>query len=274
MVRQRMFKTWAHTWYIGTSGFSFNDWIGTVYPENIKNNEMFTYYWQKYGFNAVELNFTFYQIPSYRTIISLLRKAPPDFEFALKLHKSITHNMELSNIDNFVKNTIVIHEEGKLIGYLAQFPYSFRFHFENVEFLKKLAHRVSNFDLFVEFRNSSWVNRDEVFGVVEHFPKVHIVIPDLPNIAGLYTFNTDYSKHDKIIYLRLHGRNQNWFVADEKTRYDYDYKEIELESIANSIMALPASTRFVFFNNCYRGQALKNAVLFREYVGGESIGIF
>jgi len=261
-------------WYIGTSGFSFSDWIGTVYPNNIKNSEMFTYYWQHYGFNCVELNFTFYQMPSHKTIISLLRKSPGGFKFAIKLHGSITHDGTLSNIDNFIKNTRIIEEEEKLIGYLAQFPYTFKFNTENIDFLRKLAEKLREYDLFIEFRNSSWVKRDEIFYLKEEFSNLYFVIVDLPKIPGLYPLYIDYSKNDKLLYLRMHGRNPNWFKTDEKLRYDYNYSDEELLDITNLILHFFAPTRLVFFNNCYRGQALKNALSFRKHVGGEVIGIF
>uniref|UniRef100_A0A7V4KDI7 DUF72 domain-containing protein n=1 Tax=Fervidobacterium pennivorans TaxID=93466 RepID=A0A7V4KDI7_FERPE len=264
-------------WFIGTSGFSFSDWVGTVYPDYIKSSEMFNYYWQNYGFNAVELNYTFYQMPSYRTIVSLLRKSPPGFKFAVKLHSSITHDGNIENLEEFLKNTNIIKQEGKMVGYLAQFPYAFKYSGEHVEFLKKLAEEITSKDtqLFIEFRNSTWAKRDDVWILLKEFsPYFHIVVVDLPKLPGLYPFNTEYNANEDITYIRLHGRNPNWFTADEKTRYDYNYSESELEEIAGELFSLPSTKRFVFFNNCYRGQALKNAVMFRTLVGGEKIGIF
>ncbi|SDH50310.1 Uncharacterized conserved protein YecE, DUF72 family [Fervidobacterium changbaicum] len=263
------------TWFIGTSGFSFSDWVGTVYPDYIKPGEMFTYYWQHYGFNAVELNYTFYQMPSYRTIVSLLRKSPPGFKYAVKLHGSITHEKNLENVQEFLRSTDIIKQEGKLIGYLAQFPYMFKYSKENVDFLKRLAETMTGAELFIEFRSSTWVERDDIVLLIQEFEsQVHVVVVDLPKLPGLYPFNTFYNIDEDSTYIRLHGRNSNWFTADEKTRYDYNYSDSELREIADEISSLASSKRFVFFNNCYRGQALKNALLFRTLVGGEKIGIF
>ncbi|MFN6992313.1 MAG: DUF72 domain-containing protein, partial [Fervidobacterium sp.] len=125
-------------WYIGTSGFSFEDWVGTVYPEGIKQSEMFTYYWQHYGFNAVEINFTFYQMPSIKTLVALLRKAPPKFKFSIKLHGSITHEGYAEKLETFLRVTQIYEEENRLLGYLAQFPFGFRKEQENVSYLIKL----------------------------------------------------------------------------------------------------------------------------------------
>lgn len=255
-------------WYIGTSGFSFDDWIGTVYPPDIKKSEMFTYYWQYYGFNSVELNFTFYRMPSRKTILNLLRRAPAGFKFAIKLHSSITHEREITNIQEFFKSCNVIGEEGKMIGYFAQFPYSFKCTHDNLEYINKLLEHVKTERLFLEFRHVSWVEKTDL---LESHNNVYIVIPDLPTISGL--FHLIKAKKD-IIYLRLHGRNTKWFTADEKTRYDYNYSEEELKEIIDIVFHEKFQRAYVFFNNCYRGQALKNALTFRNIVGGEKIGIF
>lgn len=245
-------------WYIGTSGFSFEDWIGTVYPEDIKKEEMFTYYCQLYKFNAVELNFTFYQMPSHKTILRLLRKSPPGFKFAVKLHGSITHEGNLDNISPFIESTKILAEEGKMIGYLAQFPYGFRRSLENEDFLFRLADTV--YPLFVEFRHDSWLKFCETYSGQFRF-----VVVDLPKMANLFplkVFNMG------TVYVRLHGRNKNWFQADEKTRYDYNYSDHELMELAGLLNVPWLQTRYVFFNNCYRGQALRNALAFRDMVGG------
>ncbi|MBC7123441.1 MAG: DUF72 domain-containing protein, partial [Pseudothermotoga sp.] len=64
--------------YVGTSGYSFSDWIGEVYPEGISRSNMLRYYASVWRFNAVELNFTYYALPTYRTIVSMLRRTPSD----------------------------------------------------------------------------------------------------------------------------------------------------------------------------------------------------
>jgi len=255
-------------WYIGTSGFSFDDWISTVYPADIKKGEMFTYYWQYYGFNCVELNFTFYQMPSRKTILNLLRRAPAGFKFAIKLHGSITHEKEINNVQDFLKACNIVSEEGKMIGYLAQFPYGFKYTDDNLGYINKLIEHFKTENLFLEFRHISWVDKLELF---ESCDNIYIAIPDLPRIGGLFPL---IKSKKGTIYLRLHGRNPNWFTADEKTRYDYNYSEEELKDLINTVFPETFQKAYVFFNNCYRGQALKNALTFRNLVGGEKIGIF
>jgi len=254
-------------WYIGTSGFSFDDWIGTVYPNNIKKEEMFTYYWYHYGFNCVELNFTFYQVPSEKTIIRIVRKAPRDFKFSIKLHKSITHDGKLDEIDSFLSKMRILEEENLLIGYLAQFPYSFRMDDRNRELVNAIASRIGSEKLFIEFRHDSWVEYCK-----ETCNNFNYVMVDLPSVRNLFP-RTSLERNGNV-YLRLHGRNLEWFESDEKRRYDYNYTEEELSELLSVLSQVRLSRAFVFFNNCYRGQALKNALVFRTFVGGEKIAIF
>ncbi|ABS60575.1 DUF72 domain-containing protein [Fervidobacterium nodosum] len=248
-------------WFIGTSGFSFGDWIGNVYPQDIKKSEMFTYYWQKYGFNCVELNFTFYQMPSSRTMVSLLRKAPVGFKFAVKVHGFITHDRSFENVNDFLKSCRVIEDESRLIGYLAQFPYSFKNVPDNQDYIKLLLEKFYGKEIFLEFRHESWVEwLDNLHGI----KNVHVVIPDLPMSKGIFPLIRSL---DKVVYLRLHGRNK-------KRKYDYNYSDEELKGIIDFVFPESFEEAYVFFNNCYNGQALKNALRFREIVGGEKIGIF
>ncbi len=76
---------------IGTSGFSFDDWVGVVYPADIKKHEMLPYYEKSLGFKALEVNYTYYSMPSMKTMESFARRTSRDFSFIVKAHKSMTH---------------------------------------------------------------------------------------------------------------------------------------------------------------------------------------
>lgn len=245
---------------VGTSGYQFDDWIGEVYPEYIKPNELLNYYWMHYGFNTVELNFTYYTLPSYRSIVNILRKTPNNFYLSIKLYGKITHEKDLSYLDKFLENTKIVLDEGRLIGYLAQFPFSFKFNKENVEFLNLLSEKIPN--LFVEFRHSSWTLYES--------KKFEIVTIDQPKLPNFYPF---LIRANKTLYVRLHGRNTDWFKGDVKTRYNYNYSKDEMMEIWNKIKTFPGN-KVIYFNNCFKGNALKNALYFREISGGEKIGIF
>ena len=74
---------------IGTSGFSYADWKGVFYPELISKDQMLAYYSKI--FDAVEINATYYAILRPQVFEKMLLKVPEDFHFAVKAHKSITH---------------------------------------------------------------------------------------------------------------------------------------------------------------------------------------
>ena len=78
--------------YIGTSGYSYEDWKGPVYPEDIKDNEMLAFYSQL--FNTTEINYTYYRMPAARTLAAMASKVPDNFVFTVKASKELTHERE------------------------------------------------------------------------------------------------------------------------------------------------------------------------------------
>ena len=74
---------------VGTSGFSFGDWVGPFYPPGTPRTKMLELYAEK--FSAVEVNATYYRIPPPKTMESLDRRTPAGFEFLVKAHQSMTH---------------------------------------------------------------------------------------------------------------------------------------------------------------------------------------
>src|SRR5688572_33452632 len=73
---------------IGTSGFSYADWIGPFYPASLKPAQWLSYYASK--FDTLELNSTYYQLPALGRVRGMLRKVPDDFVFVVKGHRELT----------------------------------------------------------------------------------------------------------------------------------------------------------------------------------------
>jgi len=241
---------------IGTSGFSFKDWIGTVYPSDTKRTDMFNRY-VELGLNAVELNFTYYSMPHFKTIESLVGRSPKNFMFSVKLNKKFTHEIWKGDVDGLDELSHRFHEglypltnEHKLGAIIAQFPYSFKNEPRFVDYVKKL-HDFFGDVLVVEFRNYTW-NKKEL---LEEFAKegVSVAGVDVPPLKELF-------RNDKplgpISYFRFHGRNANWFNF---RRYDYLYSHAEIDHLA-SLTSEVKEPIFVFFNNSYNGQAVQNAL--------------
>ena len=111
---------------VGTSGYSFPDWVGTFYPPGMKSSDFLNYYSER--FPVVEVNSTYYRIPPPRTLEQMERKTPPGFRFVVKLHQSMTHETtrEPAIYFQFREALEPLKAAGKYDGLLAQFPWGFQ----------------------------------------------------------------------------------------------------------------------------------------------------
>ena len=110
--------------HVGTSGYSYKDWKGPFYPADLPQREMLDFYAKRFG--TVELNFSFYRVPSARTLEGMCSRTPERFLFTLKLHQEMTHDRTLTSLDAYRDALTPLQDAGKLGALLAQFPYSFR----------------------------------------------------------------------------------------------------------------------------------------------------
>jgi len=249
---------------IGTSGYSFADWIGEFYPIGIKKGKMLDYY--KDHFPAVEINSTYYRIPHPSVFYHMADKVPEDFEFIVKTHSSFTHEREKAeeNFDRFFEAVKPLIDAGKLKGYLAQFPWSFRYSAACLKYIIDSRSRFGNIPLFVEFRNADW-DREEVYRSLKD-NEIGICCVDEPRLDGLFPPRAIATT--SIGYVRFHGRNERdwWKARPGSDRYNYDYKKEELADWLKKIDMLRQETEkiYLFFNNCHLGQAVKNAKMMME----------
>jgi uncharacterized protein YecE (DUF72 family) len=267
---------------IGTSGYSFPDWVGPFYPMGIDRSRMLDYYARQ--FTAVEVNTTYYRIPPPSTMHSMERRTPPGFEFVVKANQEMTHAQSLDPelYRSFHRALGPLRLAAKLSGVIAQFPYAFRRSESGEEFLREMHRRMEDVPLFVEFRHDSWVRNGAFeFLEAEGLGYVSVDEPDLPGLVPPIARATI-----PLSYVRFHGRNKaNWWGSGEKAggagrigggaggarasagdRYDYLYSEAELKEWAEKIRDLSRKTQktFVFFNNCHVGQAAAGAKLMRR----------
>jgi uncharacterized protein YecE (DUF72 family) len=244
---------------VGTSGYSYEDWIGPVYPPGTKRQDFLSLYSRQ--FPVVELNFSFYQQPSPRTLERMLSVAGPDFSFALKAHRSMTHEIGESwekDILAFRSGIQPMVEAGRLAAVLLQFPFSFKYTPDSRERLAGLCEKLHGLPLAVEFRKREWL-RDTVYdGLRERGASlVSVDEPDLPNLLPPVTETTG-----RFGYIRLHGRNKaQWWTGDNASRYDYLYNTDELGEWVQRIKVIlqRVPILLVFFNNHWRGNAAQNA---------------
>ncbi len=252
---------------IGTSGFSFLDWKGPVYPVGLRERDMLSFYEKELGFNALEVNFTYYALPSQKSFLAMSKKTTKDFEFVVKSFKGMTHEIRdkgtgeiLDNQEVFKKfkySLIPLLEEGKLACVLAQFPYGFFPNKSNLDYLKRFREEMLDIPLVFEFRNQIWL-KDQTFQFLER-NGIGFCVVDEPKLPKLMPYLPRATS--EIGYFRFHGRNPNWFNAPTSIRYDYLYSEKELKEFIPDIKDISKRTAktLVFFNNCHAGSAAKNA---------------
>ncbi|RLC42734.1 MAG: DUF72 domain-containing protein [Candidatus Coatesbacteria bacterium] len=245
--------------YVGTSGFSYQDWKGHFYPEDIKNSEMLEYYSRH--FNIVEVNYTYYALPSVRTISSLVRKSDGRVRFSLKAHRDITHSGSIPEgiFNDYIKGIEPITERGLLDAILVQFPWSFKYKSESLDVLRKIKEGFGELPVAVEFRNSSW-DSDETANLLRELDLAYCIV-DEPDIKGLMPLRLWVTSD--FAYFRFHGRNkEKWYNHREAwERYDYLYTREELEEMAYLIRKTHEKVPkvLVFMNNHPLGKAVENA---------------
>ena len=251
--------------YIGTSGYSYRDWVGPVYPPGTKNEAMLELYAQLFSFT--ELNFTYYQMPQKHILARMATRTPKDFLFTVKAHSSMTHSRDFTpeDLTGFLDALDPLAREGKLAGILLQFPYSFHPTPENREYLVRLRTGFGyQWPLFVEFRNVKWLQQ-EVFDLLKE-QQLGFVCVDQPRIKGLMQALAVATT--RLGYVRFHGRNQEKWYHHEAAhqRYDYFYSVEELAEWLPKLRRLKDHTDAVFIsmNNHYQGKAVQNAKMLQQ----------
>jgi uncharacterized protein YecE (DUF72 family) len=258
-------ETEKTTVWVGTSGFSFPDWAGTFYPQDLPKSEWLPYYAGR--FSALELNSSYYRIPSAKTMTHLCERTPPGFLFMVKANKKTTHQRADAEVaEEFRACLQPLIEAGRLRGVLAQFPWSFRNTEENRDYLVSIAERTSDVQWFAEFRRRDWIV--PLVGNLLRERRIGFVSVDEPQISDMVPPVAKFTV--PVAYVRFHGRNaEAWWgrgTDQARDRYDYLYSEEELRLWTGKIERLRGKVKeiFLFFNNCHDGQAAENAVLMRD----------
>lgn len=205
--------------HVGTSGYSYKEWKGNFYPEDLPAKEMLSYYSRRLP--AVEINNTFYRLPQPGMIENWKTQVPARFRFSIKASQRITHIKRLNNVADETKyllETAALLEK-RLGVVLFQLPPN----------MKKDSGRLKAFlDLLpadtraaFEFRHETWFD-DEVFGLLRQ-PDCALVVSDtdekpLSEIVStakwgyLRLRRTVYDENDLVQWLQR-VREQKWKEA-------------------------------------------------------------
>ncbi|MFH1745569.1 MAG: DUF72 domain-containing protein [Planctomycetota bacterium] len=262
--------------WIGPSGWSYDDWHGVVYPRRKPRGFKPLAYIGRF-FNAVEVNSSFYRIPTARMTAGWSALVPVDFRFAIKLNQIFTHQREnfpeRESVVAFNKSLEPIRAAGRLGPLLMQFPWSFRYTPESLDWLRRLAEAFPDYERFVEVRHASWARPEALAALREIGGFCNIDQPRLRDCL-------EPTQHvfGKTAYVRLHGRNAaKWFADDVPSyeRYNYLYSEEELSEWGRKIDGIMerADYTYVFMNNHYYGQGPANALELRAKCNRERVAV-
>jgi uncharacterized protein YecE (DUF72 family) len=266
-----------HRIVIGTSGYSFADWVGPFYPAGTRAADFLAYYARH--FEAVEVNATYYRIPDRGMFERMVQKTPDGFRFVVKLNQAMSHEGSRDPLlyREFVDALRPLKDSGRYDGLLAQFPWGFKRTPDNRRHLAAMRDLLLGEPLFVEFRHDSWLTPELEPSLREH--RIGYCAVDEPQLPGLIPPVTMVTAEDA--YVRFHGRNAaTWWgrggpggSGGGGDRYDYDYREDELKEWVKKVAALADQARrtYLFFNNCHAGQAARNAKLMQELLRQQNL---
>lgn len=243
-------------YWLGCSGYSYDDWVGEFYPHNLDKSLFFKYYSER--FNTVEINSSFYQIPKRSNVLHWVRSAPSYFRFSMKLYREITHDRKLFNVravlNKFFTAIKPLLDKNLVSVFLIQLPASFGKNLPKLEsFLNELSPR---YRYAIEFRHHSWLEND-TFELLEKYNVAYTIV-DEPHLPPITKITADFT------YIRFHGRGK-------KIWYYYNYKEEELKEWAKKIKKIESQVKsiYIYFNNHFRAFAPRNASQLAKLLGIE-----
>jgi len=151
---------------VGTSGYSYKEWIGSFYPADLPDSELLRFYAERLP--TVEINYTFYKMPTVRILQGWSKETPDHFQFSLKAPRRVTHDLRLRDaadiVSDFCDTTSTL--KGKLGVLLFQLPPFLK---RDTPRLEDFLHQMPpDFRLAFEFRNQSWF-ADEVYECLKRF---------------------------------------------------------------------------------------------------------
>lgn len=238
--------------YIGTSGWHYNDWIGTFYPKDITGYNELRYHAEH--FNTVENNSSFYRNSKESTYKTWDRMTPDGYKFSIKVNKAITHQakLELTNdvrmkIDYVLESTQVLG--AKLGAIVIQLPASFRYDLTKLEtflqfFRQQVDTRAYRFDVAIEFRNKYWLVK-ETYAVLRKY-NVALVAGQSSRYPLAREVTAD------IAYVRMHGPDK--LFASKYTHEQLAEWAEYIRQISDRVKRI-----YVYFNNDFYGYAIDNA---------------
>ncbi|MGE5721055.1 MAG: DUF72 domain-containing protein [Sphingomonadales bacterium] len=234
---------------IGCSGWTYRHWRGAFYPEKLPVKRWFDHYAET--FDTVEINNSFYRLPSNDTFAKWHDQAPPDFRYAVKANRFLTQAKKLKDCAEPLERMLgaMRHLGDRLGPILYQLPPRFRINLDRLEeFLSLLPGDLTH---VFEFRDRSWLT-DEMLALLER-RRASFCTHDMPGSA------TPRWAVGPVAYVRFHGG---------EGKYVGRYSDEGLLGWTDWIVAQARSGRpvWAFFNNDAEAHAIHDALTLRAMV--------
>ena len=237
---------------IGTSGYHYKHWIGPFYPARTSPPGMLHYYAGR--FDTLELNNSFYRLPTAEAFASWRDATPENFLFSVKASRFITHNKKLKDPENALHNLLprAEHLGPKLGPVLFQLPPKWKVNLARLEALLEILPRQHRYAF--EFREPSWITPD-VMRTLRRFNAAFCIY----ELAG---YHSPFEITGDFTYVRLHGPGEG--------KYQGNYSPATLRAWAGRIeqWAKRLTAIYVYFDNDQAGYAAKNALSLRDMLLG------
>lgn len=234
---------------VGTSGWHYDWWRQVFYPVALAKPKWLEFYAQ--SFPTVELNNSFYRLPSENAFATWRDSSPPHFVFAVKVSRFITHIKKLRNaeepLETFLSRAQLLRE--RLGPLLYQLPPNMKRTDEVLKGFLSLLPR--GMEHVFEFRSESWLD-DKVFQILRDY-NVGFCVFDMPTLTTPLVATADFA------YVRFHGST---------SMYGGCYSDDELRDWAQRIADLSRElkTAYIYFNNDADGFAVRNAMTLASYL--------
>jgi uncharacterized protein YecE (DUF72 family) len=235
--------------YVGTSGWNYKHWRNLIYPPKFAQKRWLGFIADR--FDTVEVNTSFYRIPTQESVAAWQDATPPHFRFAMKLWRGITHYKKLVNAPEFTRrflDVIDVLEPDRRAPLLIQLPPN------QGKDLPKLDNYLGElsglfqipWEVAVEFRNNAWLTPD-VYAILDKH-QASLCLHDMAGKAAV-----DQPNDAPFIYVRRHGTAAGPYAGS--------YSEEQLTTDASRIQSWVAQGKsvYIYYNNDIGGHAIWNA---------------
>ncbi len=229
---------------IGCSGFLYDSWKDTFYPEDLPQKRWLSYYVKK--LDSVELSITFYRLLKKEAFERWYQETPPGFAFSLKGSRFITHIKKLKDVtlplETFFNVTAPLKEKFEVV--LWQFPPNLKVNIQNLESFIEVISQYPVRHVF-EFKQTSWLGKKVLKLLSE--ANIAICMADWPEFLKDVPVTADF------VYIQRHGEGGNYAAS-------YTTEQLKEDAAMVKDYLKQGKDVYVFFNNDAFAYAPQNAM--------------